>query len=162
MERLPWGEPGRKPQRCRRCSCASHAAAPLSRPSRRRARRCCRPLLLSFRMQHDLRACSQVTKLSHVISFKFAVLLSPCMSNIQNMQGLNMAEPRKRQRVRTMLGAQIIFKQSQFHDRCQVRNMTDDGAKIIVDSQLTFRSASNSMCRRRPYLSGEGHLAPGE
>lgn len=49
-----------------------------------------------------------------------------------------MAEPRKRQRVRTMLGAQIIFNNRNSTIDCQVRNMTDDGAKIIVDSQLTF------------------------
>jgi len=49
-----------------------------------------------------------------------------------------MAEPRKRQRVRTMLGAQIIFNNRNSTIDCQVRNMTDDGAKIIIDSHMTF------------------------
>lgn len=49
-----------------------------------------------------------------------------------------MAEPRKRQRVRTMLGAQIIFNNRNSTIDCQVRNMTDDGAKIVVDGHMTF------------------------
>ena len=49
-----------------------------------------------------------------------------------------MGEPRKSQRARTMLGAQIIFNNRSSTVDCQIRNMSEDGAKIIVHDHLSI------------------------
>ena len=49
-----------------------------------------------------------------------------------------MSEPRKTTRVRTMLGGTIVFNNRSSTIQCQIRNMSAEGAKIIVDDCITF------------------------
>ncbi len=49
-----------------------------------------------------------------------------------------MGEPRKSPRARTMLGAQIIFNNRSSTVDCQIRNMSEEGAKIIIHDHLSI------------------------
>ena len=49
-----------------------------------------------------------------------------------------MTEPRRSTRVKTMLGAQIIFNNRASTLDCRIRNMSDDGAKIILDEHCAI------------------------
>ena len=48
-----------------------------------------------------------------------------------------MGEPRKSTRARTMLGAQIIFNNRASTVDCQIRNMSEEGAKIVLNDHMT-------------------------
>lgn len=49
-----------------------------------------------------------------------------------------MPDLRKQQRSRSMLGAQIIFNNRATTLDCQIRNFTDEGAKIVIGAFMVF------------------------
>lgn len=47
-------------------------------------------------------------------------------------------KPRRAERVRTLLGAQIVFNHQNSTLDCQIRNISSDGAKLIVSSMVAL------------------------